>query len=215
MVPIHWAPYDAGLPAEFVVVLLHGGCFVGGNERSLNTLARALSAALRAPCCQLGFRTSCVRDTDADVDAGVRAARGAHPSAKLVLVGSSSGGYAAVRATARSAPHALVLLAPVLDPAARAHALRGTRMGAQLAAKQRAYFGTDTPPPAPHVLGCRTLVCTGTRDVRVPRAASLPWEVRAARACGDRVCTLAVDGAGHEVAFRPRAAVLSRLRAFL
>ena len=215
-----------------VALVLHGGCFSGGTPANAAELCRSLERAVPGlECVALKFDMSGgVAAVDRDVDAAL--CRLEAEGARVLVVGSSSGGYHAMRAAAR-AQGVLVgalLFAPVLDPAARAAAMeriassksgatdRERARAASILSAQRAFFGTDAIKPAPHSAPVPVLIVQGDDDANVPPSARSDWKARATAsetAGGAPVVWAEIVGAGHEVSYKARSDVEERVTAFV
>ncbi len=125
---------------------------------------------------------------------------------RVVLVGHSAGGHLALLA-ARRAPFPLrgvLALAPVADPEAWENDAVGLFFGDAVP--------TEGSPRRLVPLGVRQLLVHGTADQTVPFAISAAY-VEAARAAGDEVELVALEGAGHFEPVDPQAPEWRRVMA--
>lgn len=235
---------DLRLPAEratdAVVVLVHGGYWQSGYDRSLEDAVATDLVERGWPVWNLDYRT--VGDgggwpeTFLDVAAGMdllaeAAAEHGLDVARVAFVGHSAGGALALWAAAR---HLLPAAAPGAAPVVRPLAVvtqaglhdlaTGARQGLGGGAVESLLgVGPDDDPDGIYLLtsptellplGVPTLVVTGADDTVVPLEQSMTY-AEAARAAGDEVTLEVVPGEGHFEHLDPRSQVWTTARAWL
>jgi acetyl esterase/lipase len=202
-----------------LAVVVHGGVWMA-NYNLIHTghmcqaLAEAGIASWNVEYRRYGDVGGGWPGTLADVElavAHVPRLAGTDPS-RVVLVGHSAGGHLALLTGRRAADRirGVVAIAPVADPE------RWDNDGVEL------FFGGPPPPdgspPRLVPLGVRQVVVQGTADTTIPFALSAGY-AEAARAAGDDVELLTLEGAGHFEPVDPQAAewpaVLDAIRALL
>lgn len=235
---------DLRLPAERttdgVVVLVHGGYWQAGYDRSLEDAVAADLVGRGVPVWNLDYRAvgdgGSWPETFLDVAAGIDLLAQVAPAhdldlARVVLVGHSAGGALALWAAARAqlpgdAPGAGPAVVPVavVTQAGVNDLVAGARDGLGGGAVQ-ALLGVwpdDDPdgvyalasPAALVPLGVPTLVVTGEADDVVPPFQSTSY-AETARTAGDDVTLEVVPGEGHFEHLDPDSRVWSLARSFL
>jgi len=235
---------DLRLPAQRttdgVVVLVHGGYWQSGYDRSLEDAVAADLVGRGVPVWNLDYRAvgdgggwpQTFTDVAAGMD-GLAEVAGEYDLdlARVVVVGHSAGGALALWAAAR---HRLPDGAPGAGPAVRPVAAVTQAGVNDLVAGARAGLGggavesllgvspDDDPrgvydlasPAALVPLGVPTLVVTGGQDTAVPPEQSTSY-AEAARAAGDDVTLEVVDGEGHFEHLDPGSVVWTTARDWL
>lgn len=188
--PGHGASPPTDSAPEWVVLVLHGG-----RESStaptrpwqlayqrMIPLARTLHRAVAGRGAAVWQLRNRVRgwnepERDAVVDARVALAeiRRRHPDARVVVVGHSMGGRAALRIAGEERVEAVCALAPWIE---------------------------DDEPVA-HLSGCSVLLAHGDRDRTTSRTRCAEFTTRA-RAAGCDACFIRVSGDGHAMVRRAR-----------
>lgn len=228
-----------GSPVPGVVVLVHGGYWQAGYDRSLQEAVATDLVSDGYAVWNLDYRAvgagggwpATFQDVAAGVDLLAQAAR-EHglPLDQLAIVGHSAGGTLALWAAGR---HRLPAGAPGADPQVRPAAavtqagindlVRGARerLGGGAVTQLMGADPRDDPgryalasPTALLPIGVSTLVVTGADDTVVPVQQSRDYAAAAEQA-GDDVTLAVVAGEGHFEHLNPRSRVWAEVRAFI
>lgn len=228
-----------GSPVTGVVILMHGGYWQAGYDRSLEDAVAADLVADGYAVWNLDYRAvgagggwpATFQDVATGVDLLAQAAREHDLSlAQLAIVGHSAGGTLALWAAAR---HRLPPGAPGADPLVRPATavtqagindlVSGAREGLGGRAVARLMDAEPQEDPGRYALasptvllplGVPTLVVTGADDTVVPVQQSRDYAMAAERA-GDDVTLAVVAGEGHFGHLDPRSEVWGEVRRFL
>lgn len=229
-----WLPEE---PARAVAVLVHGGFWRAGYDRSLEHDVAADLVAAGWAVWNVDYRgvgagggwPATFEDAAAAVDLLASAGRGL-PLDRVAVVGHSAGGHLALWTASRSRlpdgvpgahprirPAAVVAQAAVTDLVAAAR----ERLGKGAALELLGGGPDDVPdryaltsPVALLPLGVPVLFVTGDADDRVPAEQSAS-AAGASRAAGDDVTLAVLPGVGHFEHLDPASGVWSVARAWL
>jgi len=118
---------------EFVLITIHGGCFVGGNS-SYDKEQTTFLKALFKNVFQIDFAKDNLSETINDIERQIKKLKEKHVNNKFIILGRSSGGYLAKILYDKGLIDGAIYICPVFNPI-----LRGEKIKV-LGEKAKKYF---------------------------------------------------------------------------